>query len=71
MTEQRNRCHVRRMMEDWVELYGYYEVLGVEQTEDCDHGSCVLFEIKNENEETIQIGVYPTKISVLKKELHY
>jgi hypothetical protein len=48
MTEQRNRCHVRRMMEDWVELYGYYEVLSVEHTEDCDHGSCVLFEIKKD-----------------------
>ena len=71
MTEQRNRCHVRRMMEDWVELYGYYEVLGVEHSEDSDHGSCVLFEIKNENEDTIQIGVYPKKISVLRKGLHY
>ena len=59
------------MMEDYTELYGYYEILGVKQTEDCDHCSCVLVEIKDENEDTIQIGFYPKKISVLKKGIHY
>ena len=32
-------------------LSGYYEVIGVEHTEDCDHGDCILVEIKNEDEE--------------------
>ena len=60
---------------DWAELYGYYEVLGVEHSEDSDHGSCILVEIKDEYEETYQIGFYYTKelkkLSVLRKGLHY
>ena len=62
-------------MEDDIKLSGYYEVIGVEHTEDIDHGDCILVEIKNEDEETIQIGFYytkePKKISVLKKGHHY
>ncbi len=55
-------------------LSGYYEVIGVEHTEDCDHGSCILVEIKDD-QDTIQIGFYyakePKQISVLKKGYHY
>ena len=69
------------MMEDDIKLSGYYEVIGVEHTKDSDHGSCILVEIKDEYEDTIQIGFYhpnqrfyhtnPKKVSVLKKGHHY
>ena len=55
-------------------LSGYYEVIGVEHTEDCDHGSCILIEIKDD-QDTIQIGFYyakePKQVSILKRGHHY
>ena len=64
--------------EDDVRLSGYYNVVNVDSTEDEDHGHCTLVEIKNEDNETIQIGFYYNldhvcveKVSVLKKGHHY
>ena len=64
--------------EDDVRLSGYYNVVNVDSTEDEDYGHCTLVEIKNNDNETIQIGFYYNldhacveKVSVLKKGHHY
>jgi len=56
----------------------YYNVVSVDSTEDMDYGHCTLVEIKNDDNETIQIGFYYNldhvcveKVSVLKKGHHY
>ena len=64
--------------EDDVKLSGYYDVVSVESSEDADYGHCTLVEIKNDDNEIVQIGFYYSldhvcveKVSVLKKGHHY
>ena len=64
------------MTEDETKLGGYYDPIRVEQSKDCDHGPCLLVEIKSGAGEIIQIGFYGDflevdKVSVLKKGHHY
>ena len=44
--------------EDDVKLSGYYDVVSVESSEDADYGHCTLVEIKNDDNEIVQIGFY-------------
>ena len=66
------------MTDDYAKLFGYYNVINVESEEDVDFGWCTSVEIKNDDDEIIQIGFYYSldhacveKVSVLKKGLHY
>ena len=65
------------MTEDDAALSGYYDVVSIEQSHDCDHGPCLWVEIKSDAGEIIQIGFFGDnilevdKVSVLKKGYHY
>jgi len=66
------------MTDDYAKLFGYYNVINVESEEDVDFGWCTSVEIKNDDDEIIEIGFYYSldhtcveKVSVLKKGLHY
>lgn len=43
---------------DFIGRRGYYQILKITETSDCDYGPCTIYTISNGTDEPVDVGLY-------------